>query len=82
MIDLGRILNDPTFNSTHRPKAIEMLEGLYGPKKYPWQSWFTDSRTEAVALLLYTGAIGGGAAPDARVAELEAKLKQIAEIAG
>lgn len=70
--ELGRVLNSAEYRP-YRDKAAELLEGIYGPLRWPWQRWNIDSRTEAVGLLLYTGAIGGEDNADPRIAAIEAK---------
>lgn len=75
-IEMSRVLNSPAA-LPHKEAAINLVAPLYG--QMPSDAWFRDPRVEAVALLLYTGAlakpgVSTGSKPDPQVAALQARI--------
>lgn len=74
-IEMSRILNNPAA-LPHKEAAIDLVAPLYG--QMPSDAWFRDPRVEAVALLLYTGALARpgtvSGKPDPQVAALQARI--------
>lgn len=74
-LEMSRVLNSPAA-LPHKEAAIDLVAPLYG--QIPSDAWFRDPRVEAVALLLYTGALAKpgastGGKPDPRLAAIDAK---------
>lgn len=75
-MDIKTIVNTPEFRAW-REKAAPLIEAVYGPPPWWAGSWMNDPKVEAVAIMLYTGALvlpGASGKPDPQVAALQARI--------
>lgn len=83
--EMSRLLNSPAM-LPHKEAAVQLVSAQYGQPA--GDNWYRDSRVEAVALLLYSGALAKpgaatGSKPDPRLAAIEAKWPGlVAKLAG
>lgn len=80
-MDIKSVVNKPEFRAC-KETAVPLIEAAYGPPPWWAGSWYNDPKVEAVAFMLYTGALvlpGTGGKPDPRLADVKAKLKAIVD---